>query len=252
MPTPLSIAERSLGVVAGITRTGFRAAGGIVTAVRGGSSRSADDAPPKPLLTDAALARKVESELFRDNAVPKGKIVVNAVGRVVYLRGQARSAAMIADLSVRAQAIPEVERVENLLESPRTRQTRRRRPARRVNAEAPPATPGAEPSPKELAAKGKGRRAAPLGSSDPKKNGGDTAKTRRSKGSATKRASTSRRPTARKVTAEVPPTGPKAEPSPKKLAAKGQGRRAAPLGSSEPKTKPGANTGSASRRRKAT
>lgn len=183
MPILLSIAERSLGIVVGVARTGVSAASGIVAAVRGSSRDGAAGPAPKSQLTDTALARKVESELFRDTAVPKGKIDVNAVGRVVYLRGEARSAAMIADLSVRAQAIPEVERVENLVETPRTRRskgtpakraalTRRRPPVRRVNAEAAPTAPAAEPSPKEMAARGEGRRAAPLGSADPENDGG--------------------------------------------------------------------------------
>ncbi|MGI9094877.1 MAG: BON domain-containing protein [Thermoleophilaceae bacterium] len=197
MSTLLSIAERSVVVVA--ASAGVRAAGQIVTAVRGGDPGGAAPAP-KSRLTDAALAHKVESVLFRDGAVPKGDIDVNAVGRVVYLRGKARSATMVADLSVRTQAIAEVERVENLLETPRTRSkakgaaakrasgsrgaaakrasgskgaaakrgssARGRQPSRRVNAEVPPTAPEAEPPPRELAAKGEGRRAAPLGSSD--------------------------------------------------------------------------------------
>ncbi len=199
MSTLLSIAERSLVVVAGAASAGLRAAGQIVTAVRGGGPGGAAPAP-KSRLTDAALAHKVESVLFRDGAVPKGDIDVNAVGRVVYLRGKARSATMVADLSVRTQAIAEVERVENLLETPRARSKakgaaakrasgsrgaaakrastsrgaaakrgatpRGRQPSRRVNAEVPPTAPEAEPTPRELAAKGEGRRAAPLGSSD--------------------------------------------------------------------------------------
>jgi hypothetical protein len=197
--TLLSIAERSVVVLAGAASAGVRAAGQIVTAVRGGDPGGAAPAP-KSRLTDAALAHKVESVLFRDGAVPKGDIDVNAVGRVVYLRGKARSATMVADLSVRTQAIAEVERVENLLETPRTRSkakgaaakrasgsrgaaakrasgskgaaakrgssARGRQPSRRVNAEVPPTAPEAEPTPRELAAKGEGRRAAPLGSSD--------------------------------------------------------------------------------------
>ncbi|CAN5233298.1 hypothetical protein BH20ACT20_BH20ACT20_12720 [soil metagenome] len=199
MSTLLSIAERSVVVVAGAASAGLRAAGQIVSAVRGGDPGGAAPAP-KSRLTDAALAHKVESVLFRDDAVPKGDIDVNAVGRVVYLRGKARSATMVADLSVRTQAIAEVERVENLLETPRTRSkakgaaakrasgsrgaaakrasgskgaaakrgssARGRQPSRRVNAEVPPTAPEAEPTPRELAAKGEGRRAAPLGSGD--------------------------------------------------------------------------------------
>ncbi len=256
MSTLLSIAERSVGAVAGAASAGLRVAGQIVTAVRGGDHDSdlggERDRPapaPKSHLTDTALARKVESELFRDGAVPKGDIDVNAVGRVVYLRGKARSATMVADLTVRTQAIPEVERVENLLETRRPRRakqtgakggssTGRRKPARRVNAEVPPTDPKAEPSPKELAAEGKGRRAAPLGSTDTETTEDQAPATRRSKSGAAKggakRASAkTRRPPSRRVNAEVPATDPKAEPTPKELAAEGKGRPAAPLGSED-------------------
>jgi hypothetical protein len=247
----LSIAERSLGFVAGTASAGLRAAGQIVTAVRGGDPGGA--APePKSQLTDAALAHKVESELFRDGSVPKGNIDVNAVGRVVYLRGKARSATMVADLTVRTQAIPEVERVENLLQAPRPRRSKagatkrgsstpRRRPSRRVNAEAPPTAPEAEPSPRELAAKGKGRRAAPLGSTQSEANEVEKPSTRRAKGAAAKRGSSRRQPS-RRVNAEVPSSDPKAEPAPKELAAKGEGRRAAPLGGSDSGKGAGADT----------
>jgi len=258
VPILLSIAERSLGIVVGVARTGVSAASGIVAAVRGSSRDGAAGPAPKSQLTDTALARKVESELFRDTAVPKGKIDVNAVGRVVYLRGEARSAAMIADLSVRAQAIPEVERVENLVETPRTRRsegtpakraapTRRRTSARKVNAEAAPTAPEVEPSPKDLAAKGEGRRAAPLGSSDPETGEAQTPRAPRPKGGASKGGPSTRRARpVRRVNAEIPPTAPEAEPSPKEMAARGEGRRAAPLGSADPENDGGADTEAAS------
>lgn len=191
MLNPLQVAERALGI-------GARVAGGALNVARGalgrrpeapaddaaGSPESGRQAPPKPQLTDTALARKVESELFRDSRVPKGKIDVNAVERVVYLRGEAKTPEMVNDLERLAAAIPEVERVENLLHLPKTpaptrtdtpptqRKTRRtkgtaparkRSPATKVNAERHAAK--AEPTPRQAAAKRAGRKPAPMGSS---------------------------------------------------------------------------------------
>ena len=148
----------------------------------------AERRPAKPSITDGALADKVESVLFSDPSVPKGKIDINAVGRDVYLRGEAKTPDMIKALERRAKAIPEVDQVENLLHLPKTpaptradtpkraqksRRTKgtaaaRKRTSKKVNAEAK-ATVGE--TPKELAAKGKGRKPAQMGSQDKKGNG---------------------------------------------------------------------------------
>jgi BON domain len=143
----------------------------------------ARSAAPKDL-DDVTLARKVETELFRDPSVPKGHIDVNAAGGVVWLRGEVRTPEDVKRLQDQAQAIPEVRRVENLLHLPHTPAPTRtdtpaaqRKPAGRrtkphseeiqlrpdrVNAEDP--VPGAEPAPTDLAARREGRRPAPLGS----------------------------------------------------------------------------------------
>ena len=136
----------------------------------------------KPI-DDVGLARKVETVIFRDPSVPKGKIDVNAADGVVWLRGEAKTPEMIKELESLAAAIPEVKKVENLLHLPKTpaptrtdtpatqRKTRRSRPSpgkrkvsEKVTAERP--VKGAEPSPAEVAAEGSGRKAAPLGASD--------------------------------------------------------------------------------------
>ena len=44
--------------------------------------------PAEERLNDPALARKVESEVFRDQDIPKGNISVNVEYGVVYLRGE--------------------------------------------------------------------------------------------------------------------------------------------------------------------
>ncbi|MPZ23605.1 MAG: BON domain-containing protein [Dehalococcoidia bacterium] len=64
---------------------------------------------------DEALARKVESELFRDPGVPKGRINVNAEHGVVVLRGELDRPEEIKDLAERARSVPGVADVRNLL-----------------------------------------------------------------------------------------------------------------------------------------
>lgn len=214
MLNPLRLAEKAFGVGAGL-------AGGAVTVARtviGQSDtqeeqRTPEQRPPperrpaKAAITDAALAHKVESVLFSDPAVPKGKIDINAVGRDVYLRGEAKTPDMIKTLERRTKAIPEVSQVENLLHLPKTpaptradtpkraqktsrtkgKAPARRRPPKKVNAEAK-STVGE--TPKEQAAKGEGRKPAPMGSTA-KKN--DSA-AKKGNGSGPKAAAASKKP----------------------------------------------------------
>ena len=67
---------------------------------------------------DAVLAHKVESELFRDPAIPKGRMNINAENGVVVLRGTADSQAQIEDITNRVRAISGVRDVQNLLHLP--------------------------------------------------------------------------------------------------------------------------------------
>jgi osmotically-inducible protein OsmY len=69
----------------------------------------------KPQPDDVTLARKVESEIFRDAGVPKGKINVNAESGVVFLRGELDDPDLIADLENAARKVQGVREVENLL-----------------------------------------------------------------------------------------------------------------------------------------
>jgi hypothetical protein len=66
-------------------------------------------------LNDPALARKVESEIFRGDDVPKGSINVNAENGVVYLRGEAGSPEQVEQLGKAASAVGGVREVKNLL-----------------------------------------------------------------------------------------------------------------------------------------
>jgi osmotically-inducible protein OsmY len=67
---------------------------------------------------DVTLARKVESEIFRDPDVPKGKVNVNVEDGVVYLRGELEQHDLISDLETQARKVQGVQGVENLLHAP--------------------------------------------------------------------------------------------------------------------------------------
>jgi hypothetical protein len=146
-------------------------------------TRQRRNTQPKPL-DDKTITDKVETELFRDAKVAKGKIDVNTADGVVWLRGEAKTPEQIKELEAKALAIPEVKQVENLLHLPKT----------------PAPTRADTPKPQQ--------------------------KTRRHKGTAAKRKVTPARTTSERKTTSV-----KAEPAPKDLAKKGEGRKPAPLGS---------------------
>ena len=69
---------------------------------------------------DVTLARKVESELFREDDAPKGQLDVNAADGVVQLRGEVDSPELIDALVRRARSVRGVRDVENLLQTPGT------------------------------------------------------------------------------------------------------------------------------------
>ena len=68
----------------------------------------------KPQPDDVTLARKVETEIFRDADVPKGQINVNAEDGVVYLRGEVEPD-LAEELAGKARKVQGVLGVENLL-----------------------------------------------------------------------------------------------------------------------------------------
>ena len=75
---------------------------------------------PKPQPDDVTLARKVETEIFRDPDVPKGQIDVNAEEGVVFLRGEVEPPEMIRDLEEKTRSVQGVRDVRNLLHPPGT------------------------------------------------------------------------------------------------------------------------------------
>jgi osmotically-inducible protein OsmY len=73
----------------------------------------------KPQPDDVTLARKVETEIFRDADVPKGQINVNAENGVVVLRGEVGQPELIRDLEEKTRKVQGVREVENLLSTPK-------------------------------------------------------------------------------------------------------------------------------------
>jgi hypothetical protein len=180
MPTPIDIITKPLQI-------GAQVAFGAIQEVQkrfGGAEQEAPPPRPEPRtepqpprraakpkpLDDVTITRKVETVLFRDDSVDKGKISVNTAEGVVSLRGEARNPQTIKSIEAKVREIPEVKDVENLLHLPKTparASNRRPKPGRsrapkRTTAERKTST--AEPSPKDLAQTGEGRRSAPLGS----------------------------------------------------------------------------------------
>jgi hypothetical protein len=74
----------------------------------------------KPQPDDVTLARKVESELFRDEDVPKGRININAENGKIVIRGEVDRPELISELEERVRKVQGVQGVENLLHVPGT------------------------------------------------------------------------------------------------------------------------------------
>ena len=74
---------------------------------------AADERP-----NDATLAHKVESELFRDPTVPKGRMNINAENGVVVLRGVADSRDQIERIIASTLAVHGVREVQSRLRTP--------------------------------------------------------------------------------------------------------------------------------------
>src|SRR3954470_13828081 len=174
--------------VAGAAEGVARQAGGTAKGLR----HRVQTSPPKSL-SDVTLSRKVETVVFRDSRAPKNTVSVNTADGVVYLRGTVRQPKQIATLEAAVSRIPEVRGVENLLrlqktpaptraDTPRAQQkTRTTKPrsaspraakrTERVNTEKTSAR--GEPTPKQVAKSGSGRKPAPLGA-----KGSGTARTK--------------------------------------------------------------------------
>jgi osmotically-inducible protein OsmY len=110
----LAVARRQAREAA---RSADYAAGKAKGAVSSAMPSPSDDRKLEQL-GDPALARKVESEVFRGEDLPKGSISVNAEYGVIYLRGEVPSRELMDELTVRARGVDGVRAVENLTHLP--------------------------------------------------------------------------------------------------------------------------------------
>jgi osmotically-inducible protein OsmY len=74
--------------------------------------------PAEQRLNDPALAAKVESEVFRDQQIPKDKLSVNVENGAVYFRGEVPDQDTMDELVARARKVDGVKGVENLTHLP--------------------------------------------------------------------------------------------------------------------------------------
>jgi hypothetical protein len=99
-----------------VRRKGRRVARAVASEAYGVTMRARHmQEADKPTPNDATLVQKVESEVFRDPAIPKGKINVNAENGTVFLRGEVGSLALISSLEKKTREVKGVRAVENLL-----------------------------------------------------------------------------------------------------------------------------------------
>jgi len=176
-----SLLNRTLDTVRGGLGQATRAGRGAANQGMALGKRFANRNPqPKTDMDDVTLTRKVETEIFRPEGAPKGKIDVNAVDGVVWLRGEVKNQKQITEIEGKVRAIPEVQGVENLLHLPKTPAASRTRGGAkktttkkattkrfdRASTSEKPKSSQAEPSPAQAATTGTGRKPAPLGTKD--------------------------------------------------------------------------------------
>lgn len=113
---PNQIVQRGGGIARGSLRIGER----VVRSVGSEAWGIFQDARrlgrrPKPGMDDVTLARKVETEIFRERGAHKSTVNVNVVDGVVWLRGEVKRPEQVRRLEEKARSVPEVRGVENLL-----------------------------------------------------------------------------------------------------------------------------------------
>lgn len=114
--------ERGVAVVRRRSRAAIQRARYVEGVAEGVAHRATHAVPvrnSKTVLDDVSLAQKVESVAFREAAVSKAHVSVNAEKGVVFLRGRLETEDEIQRLVRAAAAVDGVERVENLLHTPR-------------------------------------------------------------------------------------------------------------------------------------
>jgi osmotically-inducible protein OsmY len=110
--------DRAVGSVRRTWRRTARAGRRVRSTAYGATQRVRHRREEPKDLDDVTLARKVETEIFRDPGVPKGQINVNAQRGLVQLRGEVPTADMLTELVERTRKVQGVREVESLLHLP--------------------------------------------------------------------------------------------------------------------------------------
>lgn len=179
-----SLLNRTIETLRGGVGQATRAGRGAASQGAALGKRLANRKPDaKEGMDDVTLTRKVETEIFRPANSPKGKVDVNAVDGVVWLRGEVKNEAASKTLETKVRAIAEVKDVENLLHLPKTpapsrtrggakKTTTKKAETRRFDRDKTaktaekPKSSAKDPLPKQAAKTGTGRKPAPMGSKD--------------------------------------------------------------------------------------
>ena len=116
-------------------------------------------------IDDATLKRSVEAEVLASRRAPKGKVEIEVVEGVVWMRGEVRSKAAVDELETRARSVDGVARVESLLRV--AKPAKRAKPAAKAQKPAPtrssrPKPAAATAPPPEAEPAGVGSPAAPF------------------------------------------------------------------------------------------
>jgi hypothetical protein len=107
--------DRVLGSLRKKGRRAGRAGRHAASDVQGWKERAFHEYEGDPAANDETIAQRVQSEIFRDPSVPKGRVNVNVEGGIVVLRGELEDAAQAYVLERLALDVPGVRGVENLI-----------------------------------------------------------------------------------------------------------------------------------------
>jgi osmotically-inducible protein OsmY len=114
-----TVVDRAGGMFRRTSRTTQQAGQAVASQAYGVTQKVTHMKEEEKELDDVTLARKVESEIFRDADAPKGQVNVDVVDGIVTLRGEVEED-MIKDLESAARKVGGVKDVENLLHGPGT------------------------------------------------------------------------------------------------------------------------------------
>ena len=112
------LVDRTFGLFRRGGRTTARVGRGVAAETYGVVQKATHLREQPKDFDDATLARKVETEIFRDADAPKGTVDVNVQNGVVQLRGEVQRPELIDGLVAKTRKVQGVTDVENLLHTP--------------------------------------------------------------------------------------------------------------------------------------